>query len=330
MRIKLLLPLIIVCSLFLQGCYVIKQGVGQINIQLSQVPLEEAVEHEKNENYKKLLKSVPAIKQFAVEQLYLAGNNNYTSYYETAADGVSFVVTASPKTELKPYVWWFPVIGSVPYKGYFAKADALALEQELIDKGYDTYVFAAPAYSTLGWFKDPVTTPMLRKGYFTLASMIIHEMVHTTKYIKGQGDFNEQLASFIEFKGAIEYFSQNNLINQERLQQIESARQKRIEFLNLIRSYIDELKQLYTSSTDEESVLLQRERIFVQLSEEVVRIYPHRSPRDWHFNNARLLQFNRYDEDTGFLNEIWEKSNHNWKEFWRLIDEYVVVQGWDS
>ncbi|MBU2510571.1 aminopeptidase [bacterium] len=330
MKNKLIILTLVMTSMFLQGCYVIKQGMGQFKLQFSQVPLEEAIENEPNGEYRKLLAAVPAIKQFAVEQLCLKSNKNYTSYYATQDTGVSFVVTAAPKTKLEPYTWWFPIIGSVPYKGFFDEAEALELEQDLTSRGYDTYRFAAPAYSTLGWFKDPITTPMLKRGYFALASTIIHEMVHTTKYIEGQGDFNEQLASFIEYKGARSYFEQNNLLDGKQLQDIESSRQNRIQLLNLIQTYLKNLDELYKSTADEAVILEKREDVFARLSEEIVRLYPHNPKTNWRFNNARLLQYKRYDEDSQLLNNIWEQSDGDWKKFWQLVENYTVQQGWEG
>ncbi len=331
MKSKLiLLSFIVFSSLSLQGCYIIEQGMGQFRLQLSRVSLEEAIKNETNGEYRELLMAVPAIKQFAVEQLDLKPNENYTSYYSTPNKGVTFVVTAAPKTQLKPHVWWFPIIGSVPYKGYFSEADALELEQELISQGYDTYLFAAPAYSTLGWFEDPITTPMLKRGYFALASTIIHEMVHTTKYIEGQGDFNEQLASFIEYKGALSYFRQSRLLDKKQILAIETSRQKRIRFLSLIQIYTEKLVDLYKSTSDVAAILKQREEFFTQLSTEITSIYPHKPATTWRFNNARLLQYKRYNEDTQLLNQIWQKSDGNWKEFWKLIDDYTVQQGWEG
>lgn len=312
------------------GCYIIKQGTGQFKLQLSQKPIEDAIKEASKDEYKNLLRSVPSIRSYATENLFLKPTENYTTYLEVKGEGVSYVVTASPKTNLEPYTWWFPVIGSVPYKGYFDKKDALELEADLKSKGLDTYLFAAPAYSTLGWFKDPVTTPMLRRGKFSLASTIIHEMVHSTLYVEGQGDFNEQLASFIGFQGAMDFFTENHVLSEKQLKLVLEKKQRRKRFLYIIRAYTVELNELYASNITQKDKLEGRERIFNKLSIEAKKIYPGSREDFWKFNNARLLQYKRYDEDSELLLDFWEKSKSDWQKFWVLVNQHVKDSGWSS
>ncbi|NQU63039.1 MAG: aminopeptidase, partial [SAR324 cluster bacterium] len=105
--------------LWLSGCYLLQQGKGQLELRYSQIPLTEAYERETNPEFRRLLKEIPRIKAFAENRLLLKKSDNYTGYYETSQPGVTFVLTASPKNELKAYTWWFPIVGSVPYRGYF-------------------------------------------------------------------------------------------------------------------------------------------------------------------------------------------------------------------
>ena len=323
------LLLLFLAIINLEGCYLLKQGAGQLELRLSQIPLGKAISEEKNAEHKALLKTVPAVKQYAESVLLLKKTDNYTSYYKTDKRGVSFIVTAAPKTSLKPYTWWFPVIGSVPYKGFFNEEDALKLQKELTQKGFDTYLWAASAYSTLGWFNDPITTPMLKKGRFNLASTVIHEMVHTTKYINGQGDFNEQLASFVEVKGAIAFFKDNNLLTKDQLNRIEISRKRNAEVTKLIQSYLGKLEEVYSREIQKSQMLDEREQIFESLTGELIKKNPQRKREYWIFNNARLLQYKRYQEDPLYLNEIWKKSQGNWGQFWQLVNKYTQDQGWE-
>ncbi len=328
MKNKFLVLFGIAVLFFLQSCYLLEQGIGQIKLRMAQVPLEEAIEKEQNREIKKLLAKVPEIKQYAVAHLELQQNDNYTSYYVTDKEGVAFVVTASPETELKPYTWWFPIIGSVPYKGFFAKEDALELEKELKEKGYDTWLFAAPAYSTLGWFKDPLTTPMLKRGYYPLVATLIHEMVHTTLYVEGEGDFNEQLASFVENKGTMEYFQSKGLMTEEKTAQIESQKAKRKKLSKLISKYASLLKANFADDISQNDKKLRKQMLYEELQKEMELIYPGRSEGYWRFNNARMLQYNRYREDSELLNGFWQQSNNDWKQFWSLVNDHVEQQGW--
>src|SRR5690606_3806447 len=110
---------------------------------------------------------------------------------------VSWTVSASDPWRLQPYEWSFPIVGRVPYLGFFKEEEAREKEQELIQKGLDTYLRGVSAYSTLGWFEDPLLSSMLNYEDHVLAETLIHELVHTTIWIKNSTDFNERLASYL-------------------------------------------------------------------------------------------------------------------------------------
>ena len=315
----MLLGLILVA----QGCYLVKQGHGQIQLRLNQVSLNEAVEQETKEKIRHLLLAVPKIKAYAVARIGLQQNENYTAYYATSNSAITFVVTACKKTELIPHTWWFPILGSVPYKGFFEKSDALALARELQQKGLDTWVFGAVAYSTLGWFDDPVTTPMLRRGYYNLVETIIHEMTHSTLYIKGQGQFNEQLASFVAQKGTVQYFREFNILSDASLIEIKEKRDRKRAFSLIVKETIPSLDELYDSELPFHKKMAERERIFSRLTKRASEMFPGIPPEAWKFNNARILQYRRYESDAEFLNEIWQKSEQQWDRFWVNVRGYA-------
>ena len=112
------------------------------------------------------------------------------------------------RTASNYYHWNFPITGKVTYKSFFTKEGALKEKRFLEGKGYDTFVQQAGAYSTLGWLKDPIFSSMLRWDEATLANLILHEMTHTTIYFKGQTDFNEQMATFVGNRGAIDFLTE--------------------------------------------------------------------------------------------------------------------------
>ena len=127
---------------------------------------------------------------------------NYSTFVNLHRPYVTYIVSAAPKNELKYYTWYFPIIGSVPYKGYFNEAGANGEARDLASEGYDTYVRGVTAYSTLGWFKDPILSSMLAYSDYDMVNTIIHETVHTTIYIKSNANFNERLASYLGDLGA--------------------------------------------------------------------------------------------------------------------------------
>ena len=329
MNIRVGNTLFILISLFiLPSCYLSDQASGQFDLIWNQSSLDIAIEKETNPKYKKLLKLIPQIKQFGEKSLKLTETENYNGYFATKNEGITFVVTASDKYRLKEYTWWFPLVGTIPYKGYFKKADAVKLDKELREEGFDTWLFAAPAYSTLGWFKDPVTTPMLRRGMFSLVDTILHEMTHATIYVKNQGDFNEQLATFVGTVGAEEFFHANKILSEQQLKKISQQRAKSEQFNFTVNSFIPKFSALYQQKLKPQEMAEKKRTLFNELFVALSKIYPSLSKKNWKFNNARLLQFKRYQQKSKLFVNYWEQSGHSWTVFWELIRQHIKKQGW--
>jgi predicted aminopeptidase len=149
---------------------------------------------------------VLAARQFAADSLGLEAKESFTTFSQTGRDTLTLVVSAAYRDRLKAYTWWFPVVGSVPYKGYFDFADARRQERALHDRGFDTRLGAVSAFSTLGWFNDPLLPSTLRSDSLTLANTVIHELTHNTYYAPGGAVFNESFANFVGARGAERFF----------------------------------------------------------------------------------------------------------------------------
>jgi len=309
----------------LSGCYYVDQGRGQWRLRFDQVPIAEAIANERDPKIRALLSQVEDIKTFGQQAMGLSPTKNYQGYYRTNQKGITFVVTASPKLQLKAYTWWFPVVGSVPYKGFFDPKDAQALQKKLEAEGFDVYLFAAPAYSSLGWFVDPITTPMLQTGIWGLADTIIHEMAHATLYVNGQGNFNEQLASFVGRQGAELYLRQKAGWSEDQIRQYHQRRTKYRQAQTLIQQSLAGFRELYSRlDLKDDEKQQEKERLFGQLSAELKQL----TGRDWELNNARLLQFQRYKADNVLFARTLEKAQGDWAVFWDLIQQHTAAQGW--
>ena len=142
-----------------------------------------------------------AIRDFAVTRLDLPDNGSYSRYVATGRDAVTWNVVAAPELSLEPRRWCFLFAGCVPYRGYFEREDAVRFADRLAAKGLDVTLFPAQAYSTLGWFEDPLLDTMLRRGDAHLAGVLFHELAHQRLYVKGDTAFNESYASFVEETG---------------------------------------------------------------------------------------------------------------------------------
>lgn len=194
--------------MFLWNCkpiwYGLKQGKGQLNVVWKAKPIDKYLADESfPESDKEKLRLVEDIKKFAYDSLGLIKTKNYQKLYDQKGKPGMYVVTACEPFELKSYQWKFPLFGHFSYKGYFNEKSAIKEEKRLIELGYDTDIGEVNAWSTLGWFRDPVMSSMLNKDAGQLARLLIHEITHGTLFVKNDVAFNENLATFVGDQGAI-------------------------------------------------------------------------------------------------------------------------------
>ena len=186
--------------------YGLEQGLGQLNVIWNARPTEEMLSDPLfPDSLKAKLIWIEEVRALAIDSLGLKDTKNYKIVYDQKGKEVLWVVTACEPFQLKPKLWEFPIVGSVPYKGYFDKNKALAEGKALEQEGWDVNVRNPGAWSTLGWFTDPILSGMLERNEGDLAGLIIHEMVHATLWVKDSVDFNENLATFIGDTAAYEF-----------------------------------------------------------------------------------------------------------------------------
>ncbi|MBL0740163.1 aminopeptidase [Chryseolinea lacunae] len=182
--------------------YGAQQGYGQLNIVWNAKPVEEFLaDPQFPDSLKARLHLIEDVRKYAIDSLGLKDTKNYRTLFDQKGEEVMWVVLACEPFQLKPKEWTFPVVGAVPYKGFFDKAKALALKKELEKEGWDVIIRNPGGWSTLGWFTDPILSKMLNRSEGDLANLIIHEMSHATIFVKDSVDFNENLATFIGDRG---------------------------------------------------------------------------------------------------------------------------------
>jgi len=200
---------VIVCAIYWPLItYGVAQGLGQLKIIREARPVEEFISDPSYpDSLKSKLKLIQKARQFAIDSFGLNDTDNYKTMYDQKGQELMWVVIACEPFKLKEKRWEFPVVGSVPYKGFFSKEKAIEEKESLEKEHWDVSIRNPGGWSTLGWFTDPILSGMLRRSDGDLASLIIHEMVHSTIYVKDSSDFNENLASFIGDRGAEEFLA---------------------------------------------------------------------------------------------------------------------------
>lgn len=202
-------------------------------------------------------------RQFAADSLGLNAGDSYTLFTRVESDTLVMVLSAAPKDEFRPHTWWFPVVGSVPYKGFFELADAQKEQRKLEARGYDTYLRPSAAFSTLGWFNDPLLSTLLRYDQVSLANTVIHELFHNTFYAPGQAVFNESLANFVGGRGAIEFFCRRDGPQSSTCRTAVDGWEDDLRFGAFMEQLVRDVEALYArTDLSREAKLAERERLF--------------------------------------------------------------------
>jgi len=312
--------------------YGINQGIGQLSIVWNARPIEDVMNDPAvADSVKSKLRLVEEVKKFAVDSLGLAVSKNYTTLYDQHGNPILWVLTGSEKYMFKPVEWWFPVVGSVSYKGFFKLENAKKEEKQLIEKGFDTDIGVTGAWSTLGWFRDPILSNVLGRSEGQVAELFIHEMTHATLYVKSSVDFNENFAGAIGEVGAEEFlkarFGDSSAVLTEY--------RNRNDDYNMFASHmlrgtkiLDSLYHSFVNKSDPEKKILKQ-----KLIGEIVQSLDTVSFKVLHFNkrfdknnlpnNSYFLGFTRYDAQKGEMKkELRDKYNGNIRKF---IDHYKLI-----
>jgi predicted aminopeptidase len=189
------------------ACYLSRGAWEEAKILSRRQPISEIVADPRTPaDVRAKLEVVLAARKYARDSLRLRTKDSFTTYSRLDHDTLVLVVSAAYRDTLKPYTWWFPIVGRVPYKGYFDFAAARRDARNLAADGFDVYVRPSDAFSTLGFFNDPLLNTTLKGDSLDLANTVIHELTHNTFYASGQAPFNESFAMFVGARGAAAFF----------------------------------------------------------------------------------------------------------------------------
>ena len=244
-----------VVALIASACspmYVIKAGIAEARILRARQPLHEVIlDPETDERTKAKLTFVVEARTYAIDVLGLDVGDSYTSFTQLDKDTLALVLSAATRDRFASKTWWFPVVGRVPYKGYFDEDDALRDQEKLEDEGFDTYLRPTAAFSTLGWFSDPLLSTLLRRDEVDLVETVIHELSHNHLFVRGAVGFNESFATFVGRVGAIEFFCNRQGGGPDTVKCLRAQERWRdyLIFSTFIDRLVDGLEEIYRDTT---------------------------------------------------------------------------------
>lgn len=266
-RLVFLLPVLLLLGACASPSYYAQAVSGHLELMRQRQDIDDLLQDQAvDPGLAQRLQLTREIRAFAFDSLGLPESESYTRYAETGRDAVSWNVVATPEFSLEARTWCFLVAGCVPYRGYFEQESARKFAQKLERKSYDVVVSPATAYSTLGWFDDPLLDTMLRYSDARLAGLIFHELAHQALYIKGDAAFNEAFAGLVEEAGVESW-----LASREEPDQLASWRKSREvsrQFTELLADHRERLRVLYGSGRSEADMRQQKQLAFERLRSE--------------------------------------------------------------
>jgi predicted aminopeptidase len=238
---------------------------GQVEMLARARPIEQVVDDPAvDPRLKSRLGRIQAIRQFATAELGLPDNGAYRSYADLDRPYVVWNVVAAPELSLVARKWCFPVAGCVTYRGFFAERDASAEAARLRAGGYDVYVAGIPAYSTLGFFDDPVLNTFVDLPEHDLARLLFHELAHQVVYVADDSTFNESFATAVEEAGVERWLARHGTAA-AREQHARSSR-LREDFRGLVARTTRELEALYASELPDEAKRARKREVFAAMT----------------------------------------------------------------
>ncbi|MGD8594022.1 MAG: aminopeptidase [Gammaproteobacteria bacterium] len=270
---SLSLLMMVIASLS-SGCsigYYSQSVSGHVSLMSSRVPIQDLLEDDKTPaDLKEKLQLVLEIRQFASDALQLPDNDSYKSFVELDRKHVVWNVVAAPEFSMQLDKWCFLIVGCVNYRGYFSEQDAQSFADKLRAEGKDVYVPGVDAYSTLGWFDDPMLSTLIKRTEPRLAGLVFHELAHQLLYIKNDSAFNESFAKTVEIEGVHRWMQHRGTPKLSKLYEVQKQRDQ--QFVELVKSTSEKLKQLYAENLPEDSMRQKKAEIFQHMQQHYGRL----------------------------------------------------------
>ena len=297
------------------GRYLLRGAWEEGKILVGRRPIAEIIaDSSADEDTRARLRLVRDARLFAATALGLQARQSFMTYTKLEHDTLVLVISAAARDRLEPHTWWFPIVGRVPYKGFFDFPEAGRAAQRLQAQDLDTYVRPASAFSTLGWFNDPLLSTTLQLDTLSLVNTVIHELTHNTSFVPSQVAFNESFASFVGARGAIAFFRARGA------HAAAAASSRRWEDEKLLASFWLTAKGAIDSAfaanpTDRAARLTARDSVYRRLRSVLLDdLTPHmstlsrRSLEHLPLDNASLLAHQVYASEPWLFDEVLRRN----------------------
>ena len=301
------------------GCaqlsYYAQATQGQLGLVASAKPIDQwLADPNVSDQLKQRLTRTQQIRKFAVQELELPDNGSYTKYADLNRPYVVWNVIATPELSMKPVQWCFPIAGCVDYRGYYRKEDAQRFANDLRSQGYEVRVSGVPAYSTLGWFDDPVLSTFIAYPEAEVARMLFHELAHQVAYAPGDTPFNESFATTVESIGVEQWLDKHG--NPDSRERYREFRQRKRDFIDLLTQHRLRLEEVFASDITDDEKRNQKALVITSLKQAYHQIRDEKwggySGYDQWFNepitNAHFVLVATYEELVPAFQALHAKS----------------------
>ena len=309
----------------LSGCYPLHAMHGHFDLMARRQPVDDLVADPATpDTLRSRLQRVATVREFASRALALPDNGSYRKYAGLSGHYAVWSVWVTPEFDLAPRLSCFPVAGCVPYRGYYSRQSADHYAAGFRSAGDDVMVDGVIAYSTLGYFDDPVTSAMLRLPDERLAGLIFHELAHQVVYVKNDATFNESFARAVEIEGTLRWLASQN--DHEGLARYQAALARTDDFLATVRSTRDALEMLYASALDPVEKRQAKARIIEALRDtqrqRKLQDFAWAAYDTWFtddINNARLAAVSTYFGDVAMFRDLLDKNRGDFGAFYSAV-----------
>lgn len=333
-RARLFVLLLVLAALTGLGCctpagYYAREAWDGVRLLSARRPIERVVaDPETSPELRLQLEVAVAARDFAVAELGLPDNKSYRRYADLGRPYASWIVTAAPELSLVPIQWCFPVAGCVTYRGYFSPRRAERFAGKLRRRGSDVDVAGVAAFSTLGWFADPVLSTFVHRPPAALAGLIFHELAHQRLYVQNDTRFNESFATFVELEGVARWLEATD--REAERDSFETGKRRRRELNALLTRARERLAELYASDQPDAVKRGRKTEIFAALAAEVDALRAgwglevDATGEEW--NNADLVAIEAYWDLVPVFRHLYERADGDLARFYRAAEGLAALE----